>query len=402
MSSAKAFGIILFLLIGSADLRAQSQENNWFFGFWNHVEFENGITPVVYPEDPIYATEGSASISNADGQLQFYTTGLLVFDRFGGVMPGPNTLYGSDSSTQNTIIIPFPGDTEECWYYVFTVPAQGDFYNGYAHSGLEHVVVDMFGNNGQGVVSQASQELVPMVEEKIHATWHANNRDVWLVVHSIDSDAFYSFLIDCNGINDPVISNTGRQREQGLDWVSAIGSLKLSPNSQRIAVAFSSQTDEGFLDEAVIEVGSFNPENGIIEITDEFSYGQELFAHSYSCEFSPNSDVLYWALLGGEALRQFDLTADDFGSTIQVLGLDFGWFWASLTRGPDGTVYGARSNGNPFLGRIEFPDIIGVGCNPIEEAVALNGLNSLGIPNNWMYPFPEQQIPEDELIALNL
>ncbi|MDG1262291.1 MAG: gliding motility-associated C-terminal domain-containing protein [Flavobacteriales bacterium] len=29
-------------------------------------------------------------------------------------------------------------------------------------------------------------------------------------------------------------------------------------------------------------------------------------------------------------------------------------------------------------------------------------LNSLGIPNNWMYPFPEQQIPEDESIALDL
>lgn len=76
---------------------AQSQENNWLFGFWNHVEFENGTIPIVYPEDPIYATEGSASISNAAGQLQFYTNGLLVFDRLGGVMPGPNTLYGNDS-----------------------------------------------------------------------------------------------------------------------------------------------------------------------------------------------------------------------------------------------------------------------------------------------------------------
>ncbi|MFT5981243.1 MAG: hypothetical protein ACI898_002023, partial [Flavobacteriales bacterium] len=51
---------------------AQFQENNWMFGFWNHLEFQGGV-PVVSPENEFYSTEGSATISTAAGQLQFYT-----------------------------------------------------------------------------------------------------------------------------------------------------------------------------------------------------------------------------------------------------------------------------------------------------------------------------------------
>lgn len=380
---------------------AQLQENNWFFGFGNHVEFQAGV-PVVSPMNDFYATEGSATISTADGDLRFYTDGLRVYDRFGNLMTGSNVLYGSDSSTQNALIIPFPGDTEERFYYVFTVPAQVNFYQNFSHSGLEYVVVDMAQNGGLGSVVQASQELLPMIEEKIHATWHTNNRDVWLVVHSAESNAFYSFLINCEGIQDPVVSETGQGRTQGLDFGSARGTLKLSPNSERIAVVHSNLTEDGYLDEAVIEVGSFNATNGNIVIEDEKVLGPNFMHESYSCEFSPNSNVLYWSVLGGGTLRQFDLLAPDFAASMVELGAAFGEYWASLTLGPDGRIYGARSNGNPFLGVVEFPDVVGTGCDMDVEGVPLQALNSLGISNCWMFPFPEQVIPEDETVDRTL
>lgn len=380
---------------------AQFQENNWMFGFWNHLEFQGGV-PVVSPENEFYSTEGSATISTAAGQLQFYTNGVKVFDRFGNQMTGSNVLHGSDSSTQNALIVPFPGDTDERWYYVFTVPAQADYYQGFDHSGLEYVVVDMFANGGLGSVAQASQELVPMVEEKIHATWHTNNRDVWLVVHGAEGNTFYSFLINCDGIQDPVVSETGQGRTIGLEYGSARGTLKLSPNSERIADVHSNLSEEGVLNEAVIEIGSFDASTGSIEIEQEKVLGPNFIHKSYSCEFSPNSNVLYWSNLGGQSLRQFDLLAADFAASMVVLGAEFGEYWASLTLGPDGRVYGARSNGNPFLGTIEFPDVVGLGCSPDLEGVALQGLNSLGVSNCWMFPFPEQAPPEDETIDLVL
>jgi|GEM_PF-4053574 len=380
---------------------AQFQENNWIFGFGNHLEFQAGI-PVVSPPNDFYATEGSATISTASGVLQFYTDGVRVYDRFSNLMTGSNVLHGNDSSTQNALIVPFPGDTAEQFYYVFTVPAQVDYYQSFDHSGLEYAVVDMLANGGLGSVVQASQELVPMIEEKIHATWHTNNRDVWLVVHGAEGNTFYSFLINCDGIQDPVVSETGQGRTIGTDYGSARGSLKLAPNSERIAIVHSNLTDEGLLNEAVIEIGSFDATTGAIEIEQEKVLGPNFMNESYSCEFSPNSNVLYWANLGGQSLRQFDLLAADFAASMVMLGAEFGEYWAQLTLGPDGIVYGTRSNGNPFLGTIEFPDVVGLGCSLDLEGVPLQALNSLGISNCWMFPFPDQTPPEDEVIDLLL
>jgi len=178
--------MLFFMTFGRAfKLRPISREQLDFSAFGNHLEFQAGI-PVVSPPNDFYATEGSATMSTAAGALQFYTDGVSIFDRFSNLMIGSNVLHGSDSSTQNALIVPFPGDTAEQFYYVFTVPAQVDFYQNFDHSGLEYVVVDMAANGGLGSVVQASQELVPMIEEKIHATWHTNNRDVWLVVHGAE------------------------------------------------------------------------------------------------------------------------------------------------------------------------------------------------------------------------
>ena len=60
-----AIGICLALSAG-----AQNEFNTWYFGFGAGLDF-NGGAPVVLTNGAISTYEGSASISDASGLLQF-------------------------------------------------------------------------------------------------------------------------------------------------------------------------------------------------------------------------------------------------------------------------------------------------------------------------------------------
>ncbi len=235
--------IILFILICSIGF-AQTPDDNWVFGYFAQINF-GPAGPTDSGGGPIDTDEGSGTISDSEGNLLFSTDGMVVRDRFGDVMPNGTGLNGNFSSTQNTVIVPFPGDNEERFYYIFTVAAQlngGDPDN----NGLEYVVVDMEANGGLGDVTQASTELLASTSEKIHATYQPNNRDVWVVVHEMGSADFYAFPVDCDGIGEPVVSTTGHILSYRFStYFSAIGTMKISPDGSQIASTYNSTNTDG-------------------------------------------------------------------------------------------------------------------------------------------------------------
>src|SRR5690606_25183542 len=177
----------VFLLLNTSVL-SQTPDDHWVFGYYAWVKFNSG-TPAAFGSGPFSVDEGSSSISDSNGDLLFSTSGENVFDKNGIPMPNGFQAKGHISSTQNALIVPFPGDDSERFYYVFTVAAQNNWPST-NHTGLEYVVVDMQANGGLGDVIGTSTELLPNSTEKLHATWHANNRDVWVVTHELESDAF--------------------------------------------------------------------------------------------------------------------------------------------------------------------------------------------------------------------
>jgi hypothetical protein len=116
-------------------LQAQ-QNNNWYFGQRAGIRFSGSpgqVTPVTLTDGAMITDEGSAAISDSNGQLLFYTNGITVFNRQHQVMLNGNDLKGNISSCQAVIIVPVPGN--DSIYYIFTTDAiENNFSSGYNYS----------------------------------------------------------------------------------------------------------------------------------------------------------------------------------------------------------------------------------------------------------------------------
>ena len=77
---------------------------NWYFGNRAGVNFSSGA-PVALTNGQIVTTEGCATISDATGNLLFYTDGVSVWNRNHAVMANGAGLFGHASSTQSAIIV---------------------------------------------------------------------------------------------------------------------------------------------------------------------------------------------------------------------------------------------------------------------------------------------------------
>lgn len=392
----KLYLLTLLSLTFSIHSFAQLEESNWIFGFNCEIRFDDGI-PVDEGESFMYVTEGSASISTADGQLQFSTDGSVIYDRFGDVMENGNQVQGDDSSTQNVLIVPLPGDEEERYYLVFSVPSQLDVNGNFSNSGLGFCRVDMAQNGGLGAVVTNYVELAPNVGEMLHATWHANQRDVWVVCHEVGSSNFHSYLVTCNGIEGVRVSESGRDIEFSEFAVTAIGSIKLSPDGSKVAITQSDISADQMQHDTYLLIGDFNNSTGEITITNEIHKYTENTHQGYGVEFSPNSNMLYWTILGAfptGGLFQYNLESNDIAaSEVQIAQSNASL--ANIQLAANEIIYVARGGGSQFLSAIEFPNLPGQNCGYVDQMVELSGYSSLGLPNVWMYPYPDRSVAED-------
>lgn len=158
---------------------AQGEGNNWCFGYGAGLDFNSG-NPVSYAvATSISTSEGCSSISDASGNLLFYTDGISCWDKNHNAMPGASNLGGNSSSSQSAIIVKQPGSAT--LYYVFTVDAQAGLYGG--SGGLNYSIVDMSLNGGLGDVTVQNVMMLTPTTEKVTVTAAANGTDYWVVTH---------------------------------------------------------------------------------------------------------------------------------------------------------------------------------------------------------------------------
>lgn len=233
MTFKKYYFLVVVLLCSG--LQAQLETVNWFFGQYMGLRFEgNQVIPVEGGQ--LYTGEGCASISDKQGNLQFYTDGSTVYNRNHQVMLNGTNLKGNSSSTQSAIVVPFPDNDKK--YIIFTVGADDRATPEYTtNEGLNYYFVDMVEDNGLGaVIHPTDNNLLPLVSEKIAAVRHRNLKDFWLVSHY--GDKFYSYLVTINGVNhNPVLSRIGPDIDIRTYPVNARGYLKISPNGKTLGVA---------------------------------------------------------------------------------------------------------------------------------------------------------------------
>ncbi|CAA9257616.1 MAG: hypothetical protein AVDCRST_MAG56-2295 [uncultured Cytophagales bacterium] len=360
----------------------QKRANYWYFSQYAGLDFNAG-SPVALTDGALATRDGCSTIADQEGKLLFYTDGVTVWNRLHQPMPNGTDLWGSYSSTQSALIVPKPGSSS--LYYIFTTDSQADYpnYRPELHNCacLAYSIVDLSKADGLGEVVEKNTILYAPTTEKIAATLHANGRDVWVVSHQWNSDAFFAYLVTQDGISEqPVISRAGvvhqgRQEANG----NARGQMKLSPNGSRLALV---------MEESGSEVFDFDNSAGTVSRAISILDNALLFAYS-GVEFSPNSQLLYFTAVISEVdqppylIMQLDLAARTAEAIKQsrvivgryVRGID------DLQLGPDGKIYAATYLSDS-LGVVEHPNRPGPSCNYRNDGLYLLGRSpNGGLPN---------------------
>lgn len=358
--------IVLILLSIPFSSHAQLEAANWYFGGKAGVDFTTG-NPVALMDGELDTAEGSASISDALGNLQLYTDGITVWNRNHEMMLNGTGLKGHSNSTQTALIVPRPEDSDI--YYIFTTDWQA--YD----NGMNYSIVDMSLDGGLGgITSVKNVNLIPRSTERLTAVVHANGEDIWVLSQPWDSNKFHAYLVTAGGLNTiPVESTTPYE----MTWFPpgsngtnpAVGQMKVSPRGDKLAVAS---------DVLGVHIFDFDNATGMVSNMVEITNTDRM----YGVEFSPSGKILYvshqpaWVT---HKLYQYNLDAPDIGASQVILADQIGVGY-SLQLAIDGKIYGIDSN-QPNLYRIENPDILGPGCNYVHDAVDLGpGRGMAGLP----------------------
>lgn len=349
----------------------QGEANNWYFGSNAGLDFNSG-SPVALTDGQMYAFEGCAVMSNANGELLFYTNGFTVWNRNHDTLSNGAGLLGGISSTQSSLIVPKPGSSSN--FYIFTTsqtqqPGNWNFC---------YSEVDMTLDGGLGgVTTNKNIFLYSPIGEKITAVKHSNNTDIWIITHAKFTNAYLTYSVTSAGVNsNPIIFNGGTTDTGTGDGYSSPnwGYMKASPDGSKIAAVFTVVNRTDVLD--------FNKSNG--QLSFRFTINQ--IVNPYGVEFSPNSSLLYVSSFSTPIIRQYNLAlstpAEILSNAYSITNYN-NTIPTSLQLAPDEKIYTASGS---FCGAINNPNQIGLGCNFNPNAVSFtDGFATLGLPNFFSY-----------------
>lgn len=286
---------------------AQNETSKWYFGHNAGLDFSTSPPTVI--TGSLNTQEGCSSISDANGNLLFYTDGVTIYDQTHSSMPGIGPC-GNTSTSQSALIAKQPGNSNI--YYVFTLGPLGT-------GQLCATVVDMSLASGMGSMTVSYPVHFPCMEQ-MTAVKHCNGVDVWLIYHEAGNSNFMAQLLTSSGLSStPVVSSIG------TCFSNDIGCLKASPNGKKIAAAYYSSG---------VQLFDFDAATGVI------SNSLALVSNSsFGCEFSPDGTKLY-ATSGTSTTIQWNLCAGS-NSAIASSAYNAQGFFGALQLAPDGKIYGA-------------------------------------------------------------
>ncbi len=380
--------IAILFFINSIFCFAQKEASNWYFGNNAGITFNNDGSVTALTDGKLSTIEGCTSISDANGNLLFYTDGITVYNKNHAVME--SGLYGNPSSTQSAIIVPKPGDPNI--YYIFTIDTKINLND--PDFGFNYSIVDMTLNAGLGGVSLKNSNLLQDSSEKISAVVKdCVSQSIWVITfappNGIPTDTFntfYAFEVSSSGINTTPTSSTFT-----TDIIDQRGYLKLSPDGTKLICANATSG---------LYLYDFNKATGKVSnetpIKINFSNNGTKPQSAYGVEFSQNSELLYvttyYEAASGNfndptsqygALLQFNLTATNISSTEIVLD-NRQTYRGALQLAPNGKIYrtlnNTYNNGTSYLSVINNPNGVGLNCDYVHNSLSLGRRARQGLP----------------------
>lgn len=358
--------LILLLFLLPCLALAQGEANWWFFGHNAGLNFNSG-SPVPNADGQLFTFEGCSAISDACGNLEFYSDGTTVWDRNHNVMPNGTGLDGNPSAAQSAIVIPDLGNPDV--YFIFTVTG--------GNTGVRYSIVDMNlnGGNGDVIPNRKNIQVTSGTHEKIAAVLDQSGNNYWIGTFKSGS-TYETFQAGGGAVNpNAVVSNTTASGA----LTDNRGCMKFSPNGSKVANA---SVGDGSV------IADFDNVTGVVSneraLNSSVTSPQGSMDSVYGVEFSPNSQILYTdvnsssggngnSLNNNKGVLQYDTTQPGFENNPFVLWETYGdgAIRGALQTGPDGNIYVARSN-TQWLGVIPDPNIPGAGAGFVRDAVQLS------------------------------
>ncbi len=357
----------------ASSAQAQKEAWHWTFGNFAHVDFSTGA-PANATNSQVQTLEGCATMSDKNtGAMMFYTDGSTVWNANHAIMTNGTGLLGNNSASQSGIIVPKPGSSTN--FYIFTVPSA-------PNNGLRYSEVDMSQSGGLGAVLTTNKNtlLLNPSADKVTAVAHSNGQDVWVLGQNNNNWNIHAFRVTSTGVNTTAVVNTITQ-PVGVGTVNHGGAIKASPNGQYVAF--------GVAWDNTLMIFDFDNTNGTLSnaIT---SRRVATNYNPFGIEFSKNSQVLYVTDWFGPSVYQYDLTqatpalilaSETNVNTAGTLPIE------ALQLAVDEKIYCSRmingGTGTNWLARINNPDVLGTGCNFVDQAFQLNtgATGRMGLPN---------------------
>lgn len=350
---------LLFYLFVSASVCcfAQKENNIWYFGTNAGLDFNSG-SPVSISGGQITTSEGVSCVSDASGNLLFYSDGISVWTKNHTLMPNGSGLNGDFSSTQSALIVPQPGQANI--YFLFTTD------DTFGPFGVCYSIVDMTLNGGLGDVVSKNNQLQAPASEQITACRQANGIDYWILTHHIPGTEYYVYPLTAAGVGTPVISSVGSNFTG-----TSIGQMRYSCVTNKVANVFYTTS---------VDLLDFDPITGVLSNSINIS---NFAGTPYGVEFSPNGNLLYISTWDQQTLTQFDLTSGNAAtinaSAVQLITSIS--HLGTMQTGSDSKIYVARLSSTE-VGVINSPDLPGMACNYVDAGVTLSGsFCQYGLPN---------------------
>ena len=359
---------------------------------------EEGITYLPSnPKDIIFINLGSFAMSDAKGDLQFYTNGNVVCSWDKHIMAGgkgfnqgsffddwdvndKDTMSNSDYIRYTYQVIPDGYDDQVYYmlhafdeYYWFDLDGEAPTDDCGILSSFKMQIskIDMSANGGRGKVVYKNRIID---NDTMGVTFalvrHGNGKDWWLVLRSLDALEYKALLLRRDSVVQVVPSKIPELRSDWFtcsDWGATTNLLYPSPEGSMLvdkygrAYAKLMSFDRCSGEVTLIDT-LYTGTKDIIDPTDGHVLNQDAYIRSFA--FSPTGRFLYGS--GDAEYAQWDLQAEDIGASKVTLG---GIPWAVtedqqsviygrmgstiMALGPDGKIY---SLVNYWHSVIEHPD----------------------------------------------
>lgn len=368
----------LFIVLSTTSFSQNLQSANWFVGDDHAFDDSRSVTILNFQSDTMQMERreeirgisfslATASISDDQGNLLFYTNGCYVYNKEHERMRNGNRInigslrqfcnQGTSYASGHASIIIVPDSYKNKEYYIFHQKIADDL----THSQLNYTKVDLSLDDGLGQVIIHDQIIMEdsVDNGEMAMVKHSNGKDWWLIAPTDSSNVYNIVIIDSLG------ARKTHQQSLGVKvGGNGTGQVKFSHDGRRLARwTFDKQL---LLADFARSTGEFSNDEQI-HVSDTISIG--------GVEFSPNNRFLY--VSSGYHIHQFDLWEDDLAaSQITIAEWDgftdvFRTFFRRMQLTPDCRIFISSPGGHRYWHVIQNPNEKGLACNLEQHALLL-------------------------------